>query len=416
MLNLKELFQDEKLIKQLLKRNLDKNFIEECKNKYVLRKELLTQLEELQSEFNKKNKEILSLKDNVIKFQQEQEKLKEDKTILETMKEKYEAIHKEFYALVETLPNIPDEIVPEGKDETFNKEIFLKGEKTEFHFKPKNHYDLGVNLNYLDFERSSKVSGSRFSFLYNDLARLERALSNFMIDTHCQRGFEEVSPPLLVRSETLFGTGQLPKFHEELFKIDHHDLFLIPTAEVSLTNIFSQEKIQETKRFVAHTPCFRSEAGSYGKDTKGLIRQHQFYKVEMVILALPEESENEFHFMLESACLILDLLELPYRGIQLCAGDLGFSAKKTVDLEVYLPSEDHYREISSVSHCGDFQARRMNTKTFKGDYIHTLNGSGLAVGRTLVAILENFQLEDGSIFIPKILRKYMNNDKKLIAK
>lgn len=416
MLDLKELFHSETLIKKLLRRNLEPLFLEECKNNYFERKSLLTQVEEMQSEFNKKNKQILLLKDNPGVFQEEQEQLKEYKKSLELLKDKYNRINEEFNILIKTLPNIPDDSVPEGINETFNKVIFSQGEKTEFHFKPKNHHELGTDLGLLDFERSSKISGSRFSFLYNDLAKLERALANFMIDTHSQRGFQEVSGPLLVRGETLFGTGQLPKFHEELFKIENHDLFLIPTAEVSLTNIFAQEKIDETKRFIAHTPCFRSEAGSYGKDTKGLIRQHQFYKVEMVILALPEESEKEFTFMLESACLILDLLKLPYRGLQLCAGDLGFSAQKTVDLEVYLPSEDHYREISSVSHCGDFQARRMNTRTFKGEYVHTLNGSGLAIGRTLLAILENFQLEDGSIFIPKVLRKYMNNDKKLIAK
>ncbi|MDA9664009.1 serine--tRNA ligase, partial [Candidatus Pelagibacter sp.] len=295
----------------------------------------------------------------------------------------------------------------------------------KFTFKPKSHYELGENLDMLDFNLASKTTGSRFVFVKDKLALLERALSNFMLDNHVNiNGYKEISPPLIATDSTMFCTGQLPKFDKDQFEIkldDSNDRkFLIPTAEVILTNMVKDKFIEKKKlpmRMVASTPCFRKEAGSYGKDTKGMIRQHQFYKVEMVSIVEPEKCLIELDRMTNCATKILDLLKLPYRKILLCTGDMGFSAEKTFDIEVWLPSEDKYREISSCSSCGSFQARRMKAR-FKNDknetsFVGTLNGSGLAVGRTLVAILENYQQEDGSIIVPKVLMPYMNNIEKI---
>ena len=302
-----------------------------------------------------------------------------------------------------------------------NKEIFKKGEIPEFSFKPKSHYELGENLKMLDFDLATKTTGSRFVFVKSKLALLERALSNFMLDTHVnQNHYQEISPPLIASDNTMFGTGQLPKFENDQFEIKFDEgsdrKFLIPTAEVILTNIV-KDKIVDRKdlpmRFVASTPCFRKEAGSYGKDTKGMIRQHQFYKVEMVSIVEKENCLDELERMTNCATDILDKLELPYRKIILCSGDMGFSAEKTYDIEVWLPSENKYREISSCSSCATFQGQRMKTR-YKNEnketnFVGTLNGSGLAVGRTMIAVLENYQQKDGSIIIPKVLRPYMNN-------
>jgi seryl-tRNA synthetase len=318
------------------------------------------------------------------------------------------------------LPNLALEDVPVGKDESSNKVISENGKINDFSFKPKSHYDLGKNLGMIDFELASKTSGSRFVFLKGEIALLERAISNFMIDIHTQNfNYIEISPPLMVTASTMFGTGQLPKFEEDQFEIkldsDSEKKFLIPTAEVILTNMV-REKILSFKelpiRLVASTACFRKEAGSYGKDTKGMMRQHQFYKVELVSIVEPNLCLEELDRMTGCAENILQKLKLPYRKILLSTGDMGFSAEKTYDLEAWIPSEDKYREISSCSSCGSFQARRMKAryknKNNETNFVGTLNGSGLAVGRTLIAIMENCQQDDGSIIIPEALRPYMN--------
>ncbi len=323
--------------------------------------------------------------------------------------------------ILEINPNIPESSVPIGKDENENIEIEKFGTPKNFSFTPKTHFDLGENLKMLDFEQSAVISGARFSTLSANLAKLERALSNFMLDIAGEFGFTEISPPNLVKSEAMFGSGQLPKFAEDAFSIDNGDYWLIPTSEVSLVNLASKKILSEDElplRFTAYTPCFRREAGSAGRDTRGMIRQHQFKKVELVSITLPEESEAEHEKMTNIACEVLKRLELPFRKILLCTGDMGFCSQKTYDLEVWLPSQAKYREISSCSNCGDFQARRMNAKykskkDGKNYFVHTLNGSSLAVGRTIVAILENYQNEDGSINIPEALLSYMGGVKKI---
>ena len=304
-------------------------------------------------------------------------------------------------------------------------EVLKSGVIPDFNFKPKSHYELGENLNMLDFDLATKTTGSRFVFVNDKLALLERALSNFMLDTHVNNnGYKEISPPLIATDASMFGTGQLPKFDNDQFEIKLEDSsdrkFLIPTAEVILTNIVKDQIIDKKDlpmRMVASTPCFRKEAGSYGKDTKGMIRQHQFYKVEMVSIVEINQCDSELERMTNCATKILDLLKLPYRKVILCSGDMGFSAEKTFDIEVWLPSENKYREISSCSSCSSFQARRMKTR-YKNEkketvFVGTLNGSGLAIGRTLVAILENYQQNDGSIVVPDVLRTYMNNIEKI---
>ena len=328
-------------------------------------------------------------------------------------------------SILSSIPNLPLSDVPIGQDENANVEIEKKGEIKEFDFKPKTHFELGENLNMLDFDLATKTTGSRFVFVKKQLAQLERALSNFMIDTHTQKnGYTEISPPLIATAETMYGTGQLPKFENDQFEIkldaDEGRKFLIPTAEVILTNIVKNQIINKDDlpiRVVASTPCFRKEAGSYGKDTKGMIRQHQFYKVELVSIVENDKCADELERMSNSATMILDELKLPYRKIILCTGDMGFSAEKTYDIEVWLPSENRYREISSCSSCGSFQARRMKArykdKNNSKEFLGTLNGSGLAVGRTMIAIMENYQTQDGSILIPEVLKPYMPNIDKI---
>jgi seryl-tRNA synthetase len=324
-------------------------------------------------------------------------------------------------ALVASQPNLPASDVPEGLDEKSNREERVIGGKPNFAFPPKQHFELGEALGLMSFEDAAKLSGARFVVLKGALARLERALAQFMLDLHTtENGYTEVAPPFLVRDEALYGTGQLPKFAEDQFRTTQ-GLWLIPTSEVPLTNLASDEIIDEgalPKRFTALTPCFRSEAGAAGKDTRGMIRQHQFLKVELVSIAHPDHSDEEHKRMTACAEEVLKRLGLPYRVITLCTGDMGFSAQKTFDIEVWLPGQSAYREISSCSNCGEFQARRMKARCRKpGDkgtrFVHTLNGSGLAVGRTLVAILENYQQADGSIAIPAALRPYMNGLEKI---
>ncbi len=348
-------------------------------------------------------------------------KSKEISEKISTITKDLSIIKKNLDDILHTMPNIALDDVPIGADESFNKEVLKSGEIKNFNFPPKSHYDLGENLNMLDFDLATKTTGSRFVFVKDKLAMLERAISNFMLDTHINlNGYKEISPPILANESTMFGTGQLPKFENDQFEIKFDEKsgrkFLIPTAEVILTNMVRDQilKLNELPiRLVSLTPCFRKEAGSYGKDTKGMIRQHQFYKVELVSIVEINQCLDELERMTNSATMILDKLKLPYRKIILSTGDMGFSAEKTYDIEVWLPSENKYREISSCSSCGSFQSRRMKAR-YKNQrneifFLGTLNGSGLAVGRTLIAILENYQNSDGSITIPDVLRPYMNN-------
>ena len=374
------------------------------------------------------DKEILEKeKKNISKTKDQNlfEKSKEISKNIEKLSRDQSEIKIKLDTILSSLPNIPLDDVPVGKDENSNVEIKKFGEIKTFDFKPKSHFELGNDLNMLDFDLATKTTGSRFVFVKNQLALLERALSNFMLDTHINKNnYLEISPPLIANENTMYGTGQLPKFENDQFELvldDKNDRkFLIPTAEVILTNMVKDKILQDKDlplRFVASTPCFRKEAGSYGKDTKGMIRQHQFYKVELVSIVEPSNCNEELERMTNCATNILDLLKLPYRKMLLCTGDMGFSAEKTYDIEVWIPSENKYREISSCSSCSSFQARRMKAryKNSKNEtnFVATLNGSGLAVGRTLIAILENYQQSDGSIKIPDVLKPYMNNMEKI---
>jgi seryl-tRNA synthetase len=332
---------------------------------------------------------------------------------------KLDKIKIELDEYLRIIPNLPDDQVPSGANESDNLEIRRWGSKREFSFKVKNHVDLGEITGMLDFESGVRIASSRFSVMKGDIARMHRALCQYMLDTHqSKHGYEEVNVPLIVNKDSLFGTGQLPKFEEDLFKLqDERNLYLIPTAEVPVTNIYRDQILDAEAlpiKLTCHSPCFRSEAGSYGKDTKGMIRQHQFEKIELVQFVDPKNSSEALESIVEHAETILKNLELPYRTVLLCGADIGFSAAKTYDIEVWIPSQESYREISSCSNFRDFQARRSmirwrNTVTGKPELVHTLNGSGLAVGRTLVAIMENYQLADGSIEIPKVLQKYMGS-------
>ncbi len=419
MHNLKEIRKDfSKFEKDLEKRSVKIDF-NNLKKLDELNRDLIQKKENLEKE----KKDISKSKDESL-FK----KSKEISAELEKISEQQKKTKTELDNILSSLPNIPHQDVPNGKDENDNVEVLKAGKVPEFNFKPKSHYELGEKLGMLDFDLATKTTGSRFVFVKKELALLERALSNFMLDTHIlQNGYQEISPPLIASDNTMYGTGQLPKFENDQFEIKFDEgsdrKFLIPTAEVILTNIV-KDKIVDQKdlpmRFVASTPCFRKEAGSYGKDTKGMIRQHQFYKVEMVSIVEKENCLEELEQMTNCATDILDKLELPYRKIILCSGDMGFSAEKTYDIEVWLPSENKYREISSCSSCSTFQAQRMKSryknKNKETVFVGTLNGSGLAVGRTLIAVLENYQQKDGSIVVPKILRPYMNNLELISAK
>jgi len=409
-----------------------RNNIEEFKNK-IKDRNFDTNLDDL-LEIDKENRILIQDKE---KYEMEKKSISKSKdeslftkskeiTIkIDKLSKKQKVVKDKLDNILSSIPNIPLNDVPSGKNEDSNKEVIKVGNIQKFNFKPKSHYEIGEKLKMLDFDLATKTTGARFVFVIDKLAALERAISNYMIDTHTKiNGYTEISPPLLATENTMFGTGQLPKFENDQFEIKFDDKndrkFLIPTAEVILTNMVKNQIINIKSlpmRVVASTPCFRKEAGSYGKDTKGMIRQHQFYKVELVSVVENDKCLEELERMTNCATKILDDLKLPYRKIILSAGDMGFSAEKTYDIEVWLPSEEKYREISSCSSCGTFQAKRMKARYKNKDnnveFCGTLNGSGLAVGRTLIAILENYQTEDGSIIIPDVLKPYMGNMDKI---
>ena len=385
-----------------------------------IKRETQTVLQNLLSDRNKLSKEIGSLKSKKLDADIQIKKVEDIKSKINSLKELEEIKDNELNTILSRLPNIPDKSVPFGKNENDNIKYREWGNKPDFSFKPKVHYEIGENLGLINFELASKLSGSRFVVLKKQISKLERAISNFMLDKHTEEnGYIEYSLPFLVKNESLYGTGQLPKFGEDLFTAGD-DHWLIPTAEVPLTNLVRNEILNANQlpiRSTSYTPCFRSEAGAAGKDTRGMLRQHQFTKVELVSVVEPQYSDQELERMLECAESILKDLNIHYRVMTLCSGDMGFSAKKTYDIEVWLPGENTCREISSCSNCGDFQSRRMNAR-YKTDnknlFVHTLNGSGLAVGRTLIAILENYQMNDGNVEIPKVLQKYYNNKNTLL--
>ncbi|WP_455385368.1 serine--tRNA ligase, partial [Acidihalobacter prosperus] len=417
MLDIKRLRNDPEGIARILTRRGFDFDLERFNSLESERKRLQVETQELQNQRNTRSKAIGQAKargDDVQPLLDEVADLGER---LNAAKTASEAVQSELDDMLLGVPNLPHESVPEGDDEDANVEVRRWGDPRSFDFEPRDHVDLGAALGGLDFEAAARISGARFAVLRGELARLQRALIQFMLDTHTrEHGYEEVYVPYLVQSHALQGTGQLPKFEEDLFRIDNDPPFyLIPTAEVPVTNLVREQIVEAEAlplRFAAHTPCFRSEAGSAGRDTRGLIRQHQFEKVEMVQLVHPDESWDALETLVGHAESILQRLELPYRVVTLCTGDLGFSSAKTYDLEVWLPGQQRYREISSCSNFEDFQARRMlarfrNPETGKPELLHTLNGSGLAVGRTLVAVLENHQQADGSIRVPEVLRPYL---------
>lgn len=388
------------------------------------RKAIQIKTEALQQDRNTRSKAIGKAKqagEDVAPLMQAVEQIKQE---LATAEVELASIQKEWDEFVNAIPNTPANEVPEGASEDDNVEIRRWAMPKSFHFPIKDHVDLGAELGGLDFETGTKITGTRFAVLRGGVARLHRALAQFMLDTHVNKhGYEEVNVPFIVNRDSLFGTGQLPKFEEDLFKLtDDREFYLIPTAEVPVTNIYRNEIVEDAQlpiKLVCHSPCFRSEAGSYGRDTRGMIRQHQFEKVELVQFVRPEESDQALEDLVGHAEAVLQALGLPHRTVILCGGDIGFSSAKTYDIEVWVPSQNKYREISSCSSFRDFQARRMmaryrNPETGKPELLHTLNGSGLAIGRTLLAVLENYQTEDGSVTIPEVLRPYMGGQDALL--
>ena len=381
---------------------------------------LISELQKIQEERNAKSKLIgeYTAKGNVDDANKLKDEVGNLKTKMQDLEEQQRNSQNSLDLMLSEIPNLPDESVPVG-DESQNKEVKTEGKKKEFSFDLKEHFDLGENLDVMSFEKAANISGARFVIQQGKLAKLERAIANFMLDLHTTEfEYEEINVPILVKDQAVFGTGQLPKFKDDLFKTTN-DYWLIPTAEVPLTNMTRETVIdiaELPKRYVAHTPCFRSEAGAAGRDTRGIMRQHQFYKVELVSLTSEDQSKQEHERMLNCAEEVLKRLDLHYKVVVLSSQDMGFSAQKTYDIEVWLPGQKEYREISSCSNCGDFQARRMNSRYKDNDatkFLHTLNGSGLAVGRTLIAIMENYQDSDGSIAIPDVLSPYMNGTSKI---
>lgn len=416
MLDIKRIRENSKEVKELLSRRGGEYSIDKVLSLDEKRRELLVEIEDMKAKQNSVSKKIPMLKKE---GKDVSETLKEMKGLSQKIKDmnpKIKEIDEELNNTLLTIPNTPCSCVKIGKSDEDNIEIRGWGEPRNFDFEPKAHWDLGVELDILDFERAAKLTGARFTLFKGLGATLERGLINFMLNLHImEHEYTEIAPPFMVNRESMTGTGQLPKFEEDAFNIPSKDFFLVPTAEVPITNIHRDEILQEKdlpKHFTAYTPCFRQEAGSAGRDTRGLIRNHQFDKVELVKLVKPEDSYNELEKLTQNAEKVLQLLEIPYRVVELCTGDLGFSAAKTYDIEVWMPSYNKYVEISSCSNFEDYQARRANIRyrcedNGKPQFIHTLNGSALAVGRTTAAILENFQEEDGTVVIPKVLRQYM---------
>ncbi|EIX1320762.1 serine--tRNA ligase, partial [Campylobacter jejuni] len=393
----------------LKNKKVDENILKKLAELFASLKKEKIALEEFQAFQNKFSKELATAEDK----ESLKAKLSENKSKINEQSAKVNALENELEEIAHAIPNIPDECVPVGEDENENVELKKVLNPPSFDFTPKEHFELGESLNWLDFMRGVKISQSRFCVLKNEGALLSRALVNYMIDFNRSRGFEFVNVPFLVNGATMFGTGQLPKFKEDMYKVDDEDLYLISTSEIPVTNLYSGEILaSETLpiKMTCYSACFRKEAGSAGRDTRGIIRQHQFEKVELVSITKPEQSDSVFNEMLECASDLLSSLGLAHRHLMLCTGDLGFSAAKTVDLEVWLPGQNKYREISSVSNCRDFQARRAKIRykneQGKNELVHTLNGSSLAVGRTLVAIMENYQDKEGKIHIPDVLKKY----------
>ncbi|EAB5359438.1 serine--tRNA ligase [Campylobacter jejuni] len=410
MLDLKNLQNNfDEVAKKLKNKKVDENILKKLAELFASLKKEKIALEEFQAFQNKFSKELATAEDK----ESLKAKLSENKSKINEQSAKVNALENELEEIAHAIPNIPDECVPVGEDENENVELKKVLNPPSFDFTPKEHFELGESLNWLDFMRGVKISQSRFCVLKNEGALLSRALVNYMIDFNRSRGFEFVNVPFLVNGATMFGTGQLPKFKEDMYKVDDEDLYLISTSEIPVTNLYSGEILaSETLpiKMTCYSACFRKEAGSAGRDTRGIIRQHQFEKVELVSITKPEQSDSVFNEMLECASDLLSSLGLAHRHLMLCTGDLGFSAAKTVDLEVWLPGQNKYREISSVSNCRDFQARRAKIRykneQGKNELIHTLNGSSLAVGRTLVAIMENYQDKEGKIHIPDVLKKY----------
>ncbi|EAL2395859.1 serine--tRNA ligase [Campylobacter jejuni] len=410
MLDLKNLQNNfDEVAKKLKNKKVDKNILKKLAELFASLKKEKIALEEFQAFQNKFSKELATAEDK----ESLKAKLSENKSKINEQSAKVNALENELEEIAHAIPNIPDECVPVGENENENVELKKVLNPPSFDFTPKEHFELGESLNWLDFMRGVKISQSRFCVLKNEGALLSRALVNYMIDFNRSRGFEFVNVPFLVNGATMFGTGQLPKFKEDMYKVDDEDLYLISTSEIPVTNLYSGEILaSETLpiKMTCYSACFRKEAGSAGRDTRGIIRQHQFEKVELVSITKPEQSDSVFNEMLECASDLLSSLGLAHRHLMLCTGDLGFSAAKTVDLEVWLPGQNKYREISSVSNCRDFQARRAKIRykneQGKNELVHTLNGSSLAVGRTLVAIMENYQDKEGKIHIPDVLKKY----------
>lgn len=410
MLDLKNLQNNfDEVAKKLKNKKVDENILKKLAELFASLKKEKIALEEFQAFQNKFSKELATAEDK----ESLKAKLSENKSKINEQSAKVNALENELEEIAHAIPNIPDECVPVGEDENENVELKKVLNPPSFDFTPKEHFELGESLNWLDFMRGVKISQSRFCVLKNEGALLSRALVNYMIDFNRSRGFEFVNVPFLVNGATMFGTGQLPKFKEDMYKVDDEDLYLISTSEIPVTNLYSGEILaSETLpiKMTCYSACFRKEAGSAGRDTRGIIRQHQFEKVELVSITKPEQSDSVFNEMLECASDLLSSLGLAHRHLMLCTGDLGFSAAKTVDLEVWLPGQNKYREISSVSNCRDFQARRAKIRykneQGKNELVHTLNASSLAVGRTLVAIMENYQDKEGKIHIPDVLKKY----------
>ena len=403
----------EEAAKRLSKKGVDLSILDEIKELFKQKKEAVRAFEEKRAKQKALSKEFGAYKASGKDISELKAKLDALKEEISSLEQKAKEIEDNLTKKALLIPNFPDDIVPEGKSEDDNVEIKRVLSPKEFSFKPKEHWELAELNGWIDFERGVKLAKSRFSILANEAAKLERALINFFLDYNAKAGFKEFNVPVINNAKMLLGTGQLPKFEDDLFKIEGEDLYLIPTAEVALTNMYNDEILNEKELpllLTAYTPCFRKEAGSAGRDTRGIIRQHQFDKVEMVAITKPEQSDEIFNKMVENASNLLTELGLPHRLVELCGGDLGFSAARTIDLEVWLPGQNQYREISSVSTTKDFQARRAKIRYKDGKknrLVHTLNGSALAVGRTLIAIMENYQNEDGTIDIPEVLKPYL---------